>query len=49
LGDRLRDYIYNHVVKADDDSSQFLPQQRCYAAKHDVFLNRTGIVGDPNP
>ena len=41
FSDRLKEHIYTNVLEKDDESVEFPPQQRCYAAKHDLFLRRT--------
>ncbi|MEH8136731.1 antiviral reverse transcriptase Drt5 [Aeromonas veronii] len=37
----LSDYVYQKILNPTEDAHHFLPQSRCYAAKHGLHLRRT--------
>ncbi len=37
----LSKYIYERILNSQEDAHHFLPQSRCYAAKHGLHLRRT--------
>lgn len=41
FSDRIKEELYGRILPETGDTHSFRPQQRCYAAKHDLFLRRT--------